>query len=90
VVQGGAEGEDVLFNYFRGDVSHGGVIVAPQPGSDSWQQAESRWLEPAVQSLRAGRIAKLVLSAGDRDFSVTARGLRRFWRRATPWWEHFV
>jgi hypothetical protein len=89
-VQGCAEGEDVLFNYFRGDVSNGGVIVAPQPGSGAWQQAESRWLEPAVQRLRAGRIAKLVLSAGDRCFNVTARGLWRFWRRPTPWWEHFV
>ncbi len=90
-VQGFCAGEDVFFRAFTGEVSGSGVIVVPQaPGSDAWHDAESRWLEPAAQGLRSGRISRLDLSAGARSFSVTARANRRFWRRRKPWWEYFA
>jgi hypothetical protein len=89
-VRHAAAGEDLLFNYFRGDVSAGGVVVAPGPGGEGWPEAQSRWLEPAVEGLRSGRISRLTLSAGDHCFAVSARGLRRFWRRRKPWSAHFA
>jgi hypothetical protein len=68
----------------------GGVVVAAcAPGSIQWQAVESRWLRPAIDRLRARRISRLLISAADRCFTVTARGLRRFWRRSRPWWESF-
>jgi hypothetical protein len=82
-------GEDVLFNYFQGDVSQGGIVSAPEPNSAAWPDAEVRWLEPAVAALKSGRIDQLMLSAADRRFRVTASRLRRFWRRDRAWHEHF-
>src|ERR1700678_3686478 len=67
----------------------GVVAAACAPGSESWQALESRWLRPAMMELRAGRIERLQLSAADRSFTLTARGLRRIWRRRKPWWESF-
>ena len=69
----------------------GGVITCGEaPGSDAWRAVESRWLEPAVAQLRAGSIATLQLSAADRCFTVTARSMRRFWRRTDAWWTAFA
>ena len=91
-VQGWAAGDDVFFNAVgRPRDEHGasGVIAAGSgPGSAGWHQAES-WLEAAAKQLRAGRISRLQISAEDRCFTVTARGLTRFWRRRKPWWEWF-
>jgi hypothetical protein len=90
-VHGFSAGEDVFFNAFKGTKSDAGVIVVSEvPGSSTWQRAESRWLKPAVAQLRAGRISRLDLSAGDCCFSVTAMGILRFWRRPKPWWESFA
>jgi hypothetical protein len=90
-VQGWAVGDDVYFNALgarRGETSDSGVIVAAAtPGSDEWHEIESRWLKPAAALLRAGRLSRLDLSAGDRCWSVGARAMRRFWRRSKPWWE---
>ena len=92
-VQGWAAGDDVFFNAFgvsREDKFPSGVIAADcAPGSDRWHEIESRWLLPAIDKLRTRRIQRLQLSAADRCFTVTARGLRRFWRRTKPWWESF-
>ena len=93
IVQGWAAGDDLFFNSFsvpRDDKFPGGVVAAAcVPGSDQWHALESHWLRPAVEQLRARRIAHLQISAADRCFTVTARGLRRFWRRRKPWWESF-
>jgi len=90
-VRGFCAGADVFFRAFTGDGSGSAVIVVPEaPGSDAWHDAESRWLEPAVEQLRSGRISRLDLSAGARSFSVTARANRRFWRRRRPWWGYFA
>jgi hypothetical protein len=87
-------GDDVFFNAFKaagGERSHSGVLLAAHaPGSDGWQATESGWLEDAVAQLRAGRISRLEVSAGDRCFGVSARAMRRFWRRSKPWWESWT
>jgi hypothetical protein len=92
-VQGWAAGDDLFFNAFsvpRDKKFPSGVIAAGcVPGSDQWQQVESRWLQPAAEDLRARKIQRLQISAADRCYTVTARGLRRFWRRRKPWWESF-
>jgi hypothetical protein len=99
-VQGWAAGDDLFFNAFsaRTDAARvppdekfpSGVVAAGcVPGSEPWQALESRWLRPALIELRAGGIERLQLSAADRCFTLTARGLRRIWRRRKPWWESF-
>jgi hypothetical protein len=91
IVQGWAAGDDLFFNAFsvpRDEKFQSGVIAAGcVPGSDQWPEVESRW--PAVEELRARKIQRLQISAADRCYTVTARGLRRFWRRERPWWESF-
>jgi hypothetical protein len=93
ILQGWAAGNDLFFNAFnvpRDDKFPSGVVAAGSvAGSDQWQELESRWLRPAAEELRARRIERLQISAADRCFTVTARGLRRFWRKRKPWWESF-
>jgi hypothetical protein len=93
IVEGWTAGDDLFFNAFsnpRDDKFPSGVIASGcVPGSDQWQQVESRWLRPAAERLRARTIQRLQISAADRCYTVTARGLRRFWRRTKPWWESF-
>jgi hypothetical protein len=90
-VQGWAAGDDVFFNAFKGEKSDSGVIVASHvPGDEGWPDVESQWLRPAVAQLRAGRLSQLDLSAGDRCVTLSARAVRRFWRRSRPWWEFFA
>ncbi|MEO7205887.1 MAG: hypothetical protein ABI356_15810 [Steroidobacteraceae bacterium] len=92
-VEGWAAGNDLFFNAFsvsRDEKFQSGVIAAScVPGSDQWQAVESRWLRPAIDQLRTRRLSRLQISAADRCFTVTAAGLRRFWRRRKPWWESF-
>jgi hypothetical protein len=97
-VQGWAAGDDLFFNAFSAPNERvspdekfpSGVVAAGcVPGSEPWHALESRWLHPAVDALRARRIERLQLSAADRCFTLTARGLRRIWRRRKPWWESF-
>jgi hypothetical protein len=90
-VQGSSVGDDLLFSAFGAATGVPRVVISAQiPGSDAWQHTESQWLKPALAQLRAGVISRLILSAGDRSFCVTARGSRRFWRRLKPWWESFA
>jgi hypothetical protein len=96
-VQGWAAGDDVFFNAFNafnafnGEKSDSGVIVSSHaPGDEGWADVESRWLRPAAAQLRAGRLSQLDLSAGDRCVTLSARAVRRFWRRRRPWWEFFA
>jgi hypothetical protein len=93
IVEGWTAGDDLFFNAFstpRDDKFSSGVIAAGcAPGSDHWQEVESRWLQAATDKLRAGDIQRLRISAAERCYTVSARGLRRFWRRRKPWWESF-
>jgi hypothetical protein len=93
-VDGWTAGDDPFFSAFAGRPEFtrgvGGVVAAAaEPGTDAWRESESQRLERSVEALRAGEIARLDLSGGDRCLSVTARGSRRFWRRPRPWWEYF-
>ena len=58
-------------------IAAGVAVIAAEPGAPEWGEIESRWLEPSLADLRAGRIAHLLLSAGERRFSVSRRGNRR-------------
>jgi hypothetical protein len=92
-VQGWAAGDDLFFSAFGLPLDEkfpSGVIAAGcVPGSDQWRAVEARWLHPAIDKLRTRVIQGLHISAADRCFTVTARGLRRFWRGRRPWWESF-
>jgi hypothetical protein len=92
-IDGWTVGGDVFFDSLGLRPQHGpgtGVaLIAASPGSAQWGGAESRWLEPSLEDLRAGRIENLVLSAGARRFNVSGSGSRRFWRARRPWWEFF-
>jgi hypothetical protein len=94
-VDGWTAGDDLFFKTFAAqpdlprDAAPAVVVIGGQPGTDRWCAAESSWLERSLAELRAGRIARLALSAGDRCFSISARGRLRFWRRPRPWWEYF-
>jgi hypothetical protein len=104
-VAGWAAGDDVLFSAFDrrsqypgaagagaggSEASKSGVVVmAAWPGTAAWQESEHRWLRPALDDLKAGYLSGIEISAGDCSFSLSARGLRRFWRRSQPWWRSF-
>ena len=66
----------------------GVVVIASEPGTDEWRDAES-WLERSAADLGKGRIARLDLSAGNRCLSVSGRWNWPAWRRRRPWWEYF-
>ena len=95
VVHGWAVGLDPLFAAFAGPanftgtVGPGVAVIAHWPGSSGWREAEQNWFAPAADALRSGRLKRLELSAGLRRFSVSARGMLRFWRLPRPWWESF-
>jgi len=84
-----AEAGNAAVDDARVDLVHRFVIDA-EPGTDAWRDAESRWLERSFADLRAGRIARLDLSAGDRCYSVRGRWNWRPWRRRRPWWEYLA
>ncbi len=95
IAYGWAVGGDPLFAAFAGPANFTGaagggvVVITDWPGSVGWRDAEQNWLAPAAGELRSGRLKRLDLSAGRSCFSVSARGMRRFWRRPRPWWESF-
>jgi hypothetical protein len=90
-VQGGAAGEDVLFDAFPPGSGRAAdvMVVDAAPNSAAWADVEAHWLSVALSDLRRGRLARLDLSAGERRFALSASWRRRFWRRAKPWWEYF-
>jgi hypothetical protein len=96
-VEGWTAGEDPFVTAFgtrpelpsAANPASGVVVIDAEPGTDAWRDAESRWLERSFADLRAGRIARLELSAGDRCYSVRGRWNWRPWRRRRPWWEFF-
>lgn len=95
-VRGWTAGEDPLFASFAptsrypGASTSGVVAVRDWPGTPAWDDVEARWLAPALADLRAGRLQSIELSAGRRGMRVNAHALKRFWRRARPWWEILI
>jgi hypothetical protein len=102
---GWTAGDDLLFSTFdrrlrypaaadlaadqAGFSRSGVIVVAAWPGSAEWEQIEPRWLGPAIEDLKAGRLSRVDISAAERSFRLSARGLRRFWRRSRSWWQSF-
>jgi hypothetical protein len=97
-VEGWCAGSDPLFGAFpqesryapasgRAAARPGVVVIAHNPGTALWQRAEEAFIAPAVADLKARRLAAIELSAGERAFRLSARGLGRFWRSPRPWWE---
>ncbi len=79
-VTGWTAGDDPFFAAFQrtdsaaDDAGNSGVIVIDdEPGTEAWREAESRWLAPAFEQLRSGRLARVELSAGDRRYRVGRR-----------------
>ncbi|MHB8720365.1 MAG: hypothetical protein ACYDAH_03065 [Steroidobacteraceae bacterium] len=104
-VDGWTAGADPLFKAFAArpaparSAAHPGapphaaagvVVMAVEPGTDEWRDLEARWLVASLADLRAGRIERVDLSAGQRCYSVSARWHWRRWRRRQPWWEWFA
>jgi hypothetical protein len=67
----------------------GVVVLASWPGTAAWRETERRWLSPAVEDLKAGRLERIEISAAATSVRLSARGLLQFWRRSRPWWESF-
>jgi hypothetical protein len=104
-VAGWTSGDDPLFSSFHprpeyppatnsgatesGAERSGVVVLASWPGTTAWRESEQRWLCPALEDLKAGRLERIEISAAATSFRLTALGLRRFWRRSRPWWESF-
>jgi hypothetical protein len=93
-LSGWSAGSDPLFGALglrakRGPDT-GVAVISAEPGAAEWGEVESHWLEPSLKDLRAGRIGHLMLSAGERRFSISGPGSRRFWRPRRPWWEFFA
>jgi hypothetical protein len=100
-VEGWTAGSDPLFSAFpresryprkppgaaRGPARPGVVVIGDLPGSPAWQRAEEDFVAPALADLRSRQLGRIELSAGERTFRLSARGLARFWRRPRPWWE---
>lgn len=94
-VHGWTAGRDPFFASFGSETQFpsaavsGVVVCRDYPGSSTWPDVEQRWLAPAIDGLKSGRVKRLDLSASHWRFSVTS-GLRlRFWRRPRPWWAWF-
>lgn len=100
-VEGWTAGSDPLFAAFPQESRYplttpagstrqappGVVVIADSPGTPAWQSVEQCFLAPALADLKSKRLRRIDLSAGQRAFRLSARGLTRFWRKAQPWWE---
>jgi hypothetical protein len=98
VISGWTAGDDPFFAAFAaadgvrepdmaGGADPGVIVVDACPGTAAWDQAESRWLRPALARLRSGALNRLELSAGPWLFGVDAGWRWRIWRKPLPWWE---
>jgi hypothetical protein len=94
-IHGWVAGHDALFSVWADETSDprtgaGVAILDALPGTPEWDRAEARWILPALAGLRTSRSARVVLSAGERRYSLSARARWRWWRRPRPWWEYFA
>jgi hypothetical protein len=94
-LQGWIAGRDALFSAWSDDAAgpragSGVVVLDAVPGTPEWERDEARWLVPARRALAADARARIVLSAGERRYSLSARARWRWWRRPRPWWEYFA
>jgi hypothetical protein len=64
------------------------LASAPAKGESAAQalmNLERDWFQPALASLRKGRISRLQLHVNDRLFSLTRLAAWRWWQRLHPW-----
>jgi hypothetical protein len=93
-VSGWTLGHDVFFSSIatraaRAATVSGVAVIAAQPGSQGWLDAEP-WLAQSAADWRSGGLERLELCAGERRVRVGRAGRWRWWRRPRAWWEHFV
>jgi hypothetical protein len=70
--------------------SHALAVVsaaACDPRDAPLARIERDWLVPALAALRERRLARLQVHVGTRVLTLQPGSLRRFWRRARPWWQ---
>ena len=84
------------FNALRGDATAAAQdavqvvclsAAATGPGDAPLARLDDSWFVPALAALREGRLDSLGLHVGGRQYPLRRGDLRRFWRRARPWWE---
>jgi hypothetical protein len=96
-IEGWAAGDDALFASFDRRTRYpaerppksGVVVLTAWPGTAAWHDAERDWVRPALEDLKTGQLSAIELSAGGISFRLSARALRRFWRKSRPWWQSF-
>ena len=70
------------------------VVLYPTLGAEgldgALQRLEQRWLAPALQALRARRLAAIELLAGTERYVLRWLQLARFWRSSPPWSERLA
>jgi hypothetical protein len=68
----------------------GSITVLPTASSAAQlERCEEAWFAPVLAALRTGRIAALNLRIGRNLHRVRYKTLRRWVRRARPWWQRF-
>jgi hypothetical protein len=90
---GGATGEPVPDAFEALDLDRDEAMIvtlarAPAASESAAQVlsiVERDWFQPALATLRRGRIACLQVLFNDRWLSLTRRGSWRWWRRSRPW-----
>lgn len=70
-----------------GDAARGAMVLPAAVDAGQLLAWESDWFAPALAELRAGRLESLRLRVGRRLHHVRPGRLRRFLRRARPWWQ---
>ncbi|GAC1301204.1 MAG: hypothetical protein NVSMB10_00350 [Steroidobacteraceae bacterium] len=94
-IRGWTAGDDPIFSAFGdsaqfvSDPPAGVVVCGASPGAPGWTACERQWLQPAAAALRSKAISTLMISAGQRRITITARFSWRVWRRVVPWWTSF-
>lgn len=63
-----------------------GPTAASEMAAQGLSSLERDWFQPALASLRRGRIQCLQMHVNDRLLSLTRRASWRWWRRARPWY----
>lgn len=83
----------VLYSLYAGPSDQtrlGEAAAGRAPRLERLERLEQRWLAPALASLRAGRLQRLLLVAADHVYHLDRPGSWRLWRTRAPWWEEFA
>lgn len=80
------EGDSSIDRVFVDTDGRDHIIYGQSEQWGDWiTQLEQHVFQPSLLALKSGNISELTLSIGDgREFSLTARDIRKFWRRKKP------